>query len=102
MPHGNSATIDVDEERVELEFTDETQGDTREGFVDLEQVNVLELHAGTCEHLARSCSRAGEHDGGLAADRRKANDPCTRLISHSRTHFARADQHSRGTVDDTA
>ena len=51
MSYANSATVDVDQVRVEVQFLDVCQHDHTEGFVDLPHADVLSRHARLLQHL---------------------------------------------------
>src|SRR3954470_13457477 len=46
MPHGDGPAVDIDFAVVDAEGLHEAQHHRSEGFVDLDQVDVAELHAG--------------------------------------------------------
>src|SRR5512139_770711 len=69
VAEGDRATVHVDLVEREVHVAREAQHHRGERLVDLPQVDVAGLHAGTLQRLARRAGRPGEHDGGFAADR---------------------------------
>src|SRR5688572_461601 len=58
MAHGDGAAVHVDDLRVQVEGLRVAQHDRGEGFVDLEQVDVVDAHAGALQHLLGHVDRA--------------------------------------------
>src|SRR5947207_92673 len=63
------------------------------GLVDLPQIDVRRLHAGLAQRLLAGRRRAGQHDGGLAADDGRGTDAGAGLQARSLATGPGAHQH---------
>ena len=100
MAHGDGAAIHVHPGRVDVEITLGAHHHCGEGFVDLEQVDVLGAHLGLGQGLLGSWADASEHDGGFRTDDRRLHDAGTGLQPQLLAHLLVADQHQSGAIDD--
>src|ERR1700744_1188426 len=62
------AAVHVDLGGIDVERLQEAQHDGGEGFVDLEEIDVLDLHAGFPQNLLGHIDRTGEHDCRFGTD----------------------------------
>ena len=85
---------------IEIERLQIAQHDRGERLVDLDQVDVLELHLGPLEHLLGDVDRPGQHQRRLRADIGEGPDVRARLELGGAAGLAVADQHRGGAVDD--
>src|SRR5690606_7426127 len=102
MAHRNAATVDVDAVVADAGQAHEAQNHGRKSFIDLEQIDVVDRHAGALEQFGGDLGRRGEHDGRLAADRGEGTNAAARLEAGSDAEFLVAEQYARSAVDDTA
>src|SRR5262249_34112268 len=101
MSHGDDAAVDVDLRVIDIECLHESQNHGGEGLMELEQVDVLDLHPGALEHLLGHVHRSGQHDGRLSTDVGERSDLGARLEPACGACFLVADQHRGGAIDDT-
>ncbi len=80
MAHRDRPAVHVHLVVRHVHLAHESQHDRGEGLVDLEQVDVLDAHAGALQQLPRHEGRPGQHDRGLRADRRECR-VCARAAS---------------------
>src|SRR5262245_61131874 len=92
MPQCDGAAVDVDLLGIDVHRLQVAQHDRREGLVDLDEVDVVERHAGALEHLPGDVDRAGEHHGRLRADVGKGLDLGARLEAAAAAGLLVADQ----------
>src|SRR6516165_385874 len=100
VSHRDRTAIDVDLLRIELEQLLVEQHHGREGFVELEQIDVGCRHAGALQYLARHLLGPGQHDARLRADRGEGADTGARSEAHRRSGLAGTEQDRGRTVDD--
>src|SRR5439155_8647804 len=79
MADGDGPTVDVGLRQVGAGLLLPREHDRREGFVDLEEVDILELQAGSLEHRCGAGDRSLEHEHRVRAHHRLRADPSTRL-----------------------
>src|SRR5205085_11457277 len=75
MSEGDSAAIYVDFVAIQPELFFHCEILTGKGFVDFDQVDILQLQSGFFESLARRRDRSAAHDLRLDAGNAPANDP---------------------------
>ena len=100
MAHGDGAAVDVDAGGVDAERLHEAQHHGGEGLVDLEEVDVADLHAALAQDLFGHRHRAGQHDRRVGADLGGGPDAGARLQAVLLAEVPGADQHRRRAVDD--
>ena len=100
MAHGDGAAVDVDPVVRDVEGLHVAQHDRGESLVQLEQVDVLELHLGALQQLFGHVDRAGQHDRRLGADVGEGADAGARLHAQRLAGLLRAEQHGGGAIDD--
>ena len=100
MAERDRPAVDVDLVAVELEVAHELLGDHREGLVDLEEVDVVERHAGLGQHLARGRHRRVQHQGRAVADVGHRDDAGPRLQAVRLGVVGRRQQQRGRAVDD--
>ena len=64
VAQGNGAAEDVHLLRIQLQLAHDGEALGGEGLVELEDVDVLDLHAGAGQHLGAGLDRAHTHDLG--------------------------------------
>src|SRR3984893_4747111 len=96
MSHRDGAAVDVHLGVVEIERLHVAQHHRRERFVELDQIDIVDGHAGLLEHLAGDVDRAGKHDRGLRADVGERLDARARLQARAPPRLLAADQHRGG------
>src|SRR5258707_451969 len=67
MTEGDGAAVDVEFFLVDLQFADTLERLGGEGFVDLDQVKVVDAQTGSLENLARGRDGSQAHVGGIDA-----------------------------------
>src|SRR2546430_15517527 len=100
MAKSDGAAVDVEFFRVDAELFDYRQNLTGERFIDLDEIDLVELHARFLERDLRGGNRANAHDVGIATCDTPRHDPAQRLLS-LRIFCGRYGDH-RGAVDDAA
>src|SRR4051812_32188866 len=100
VPERDRAAVHVHAVHVRVELAAPGGDDRREGLVDLDEVDVVHLHAVALEQLLRRRDRAGEHDHGVDADGRLVDDPRARLEPERLGLLALHEQHRGGAVGD--
>src|ERR1700710_2913013 len=101
MAHGDGTAVDVELLVGDVQVLLELEHYGREGFVELEQVDVVNRETGAVEHLERGRGRAGQHDHRVGAAGRGGHDACPRGRIDGRPRLFIADRHQCGTVDDS-
>ena len=94
------AAIDVDLLAVKVEVADELFSHHREGFVDLEEVDVFLLETGLFQHLLGSRHRCVEHQRRAVTHIRHCHHAGTRLQAVLLGVFRGGQQHGSGTIHD--
>ena len=74
MAHGDGAAVDVDLFAVDVEGLNIAQHHRCEGFIELEQIDIRQLHAGTLQHLLGDIHWTGQHHRRFGADIGKRAD----------------------------
>src|SRR5688572_26118225 len=77
MAEGDGAAVRVHLRRIDAELLCRLEDDGGEGLVDLPVIDVARLHAGLAESLLARRRRRGEHEDGIAAERRRCADART-------------------------
>ena len=68
MAERDCPASDIDALIGEIERLHESQNNSRKGLIDLEQVNVGNVHSGAGKHLLRHVNRTGQHQRGFRSD----------------------------------
>ena len=100
MPDGDRAAVDVEFAGVGARLLEPGQRDGGEGFVDLVEVDVLELEPGLLEHARGARDGTFEHQDGVAADHRLGRNPGSGLEPQLGRLLLRHQEHSGGAVGD--
>ena len=100
MAERHGAAIDVDLGAVEFEVADELLGHDREGFVDLEEIDVVQRQAGAGEHAARRGHRRVQHQRRAVALVGGRHHAGARFETMRLGVIRRGEQQRRRTVDD--
>src|SRR5262245_34919812 len=100
VPERDRAAVHIDAVHVGLQLAPPGRDDRREGLVDLDQIDVVDLHPVAVEQLLRRRDGTGEHDHGVDADGGLVDDPRTRLEAERLRLLALHQQHGGGSVRD--
>src|SRR5690606_4144983 len=100
MAHRNRTAIDVDLVVRNIERLHVAQHDRSEGFVELEQVDVRDLHVGFFKQLLGHVDRAGQHDGRFRTDIGEGADAGAWLEAHRLAGALGAEQYGGSAVND--
>src|SRR5438477_5599721 len=100
MAERDRAAVHVGLLAVETEVLLHCQVLRSERFVDLDEIHVLHLEAGTLERLARRRSRTDPHDVRVDAADAARDDPRDRTEPGVLRGIGRSDDHRRGAVVD--
>src|ERR1700678_733722 len=79
MAQCNRAAIDIDDIRIELQLPDDSQGLRRKGFIQLDQVNLAEVHSCLTQDPGNGFDRADPHDPGMDPRSGTGYEPGNRL-----------------------
>ena len=102
MADRDRAPVDVHLVPVGADLLLPGQDHRREGFVDLEEVDVLELQAGLLQYGGRAWDRTLEHEHRVGADDRLAGDPGARPDAELARRLGAHEQDRGCTVRDLA
>src|SRR6516165_4232005 len=100
MAQRDRAAVDVDLGIVDVEGLDVAKHHRGKSLVQLEQIDVRLLHAGTLEQLFGDVDGSGQHHRRLRADIGEGADFGARLQSVFRGGILAAEQHGARAVDD--
>ncbi len=100
MAEGDGAAVDVDSVDVDVEFAHPRQHDRGERFVDLVQVDLVELQTVLGDHALAGVDRAAEQQVRIGADQRAVAQAGARLETQLFRLALRHPQHRRGAVRD--
>ena len=79
MAERDSSSVDVDLRGVESSLLDHDQSLRSEGFVQFDQINLVQSQSGKFQRLGNRIYRADAHDFGRATGGREADETSERL-----------------------
>jgi len=97
-----AAAIGVDLRGIDAQVLDEGHWHRAEGFVDFEQVDVVDLHAGLLQRALGRRDRGFQHDHRIVAQQGQVVDAGQGLDAQVLEALFRNDHHARGAVADLA
>jgi hypothetical protein len=100
MAQGDRAAVDVDLCIIEIECLQITQHHRGERLIDLDEIDVVETHAGFFQHLLGHIDGPGQHQRRLGTDIGKRFDLGPRFEARPLAGARVADQHRSGAIDD--
>ena len=100
MAEGNRPAVDVDLVRVDVAVFHDLERHCGKRLVDLDQIDVVDRHAGFFQHPSGSRHRRRQHDDRLSPGRCSGHNPGPRLHAVAAGVFGRGQQQRPRPIDD--